>query len=111
MSLGHHIDHVIRGNNRWLAPHGGSHALYLQSRGLPAHHPGILPVQVKQSGARFLGTPVGVRRHLRSRDPLWSYRRRAPGRHHQPLRAADRRLAGLRVARSLCRGARGNVPI
>jgi hypothetical protein len=96
---------------RWLVPHRTCDALYLEPRGLPAHPLRTRPVHFGQGGGGPLGDPVGDGRSICGLDPLRSRCRRAPSRHHQPLRATDHWLAGLRVARDLCRCARGDVPV
>ena len=81
------------GQPRQLAPH--SPCLHLQPRGIPAHLPGTLPVRFGEGRTGLLCDPVGVGCSVRGCHPLRSYRRRTRGRHHQPLRAADRGLASL----------------
>jgi hypothetical protein len=111
MSLGHHIDHVIRGNHAgWpltedVTPFTYSLGVYpLIILGLYLYASrrvgeGYWPI-LSGTGALFVAWihfgPAAV-------EP--------PHRHHQPLRAADHRLAGLCVARGLCRGARGDMSV
>jgi hypothetical protein len=109
MSLGHHIDHVFRGNQvGW--PLTAEVNAFTYSLGV---YPLILLGLYLYSSGRvgLLGSPIGFGRSLRGSDSLRSCCCGAPGRHHQPLRSADHRLAGVFVAGSLCDGARGDVPL
>jgi hypothetical protein len=76
MSVGHHIDHVIRGNHvGW--PSQSMRRPSPTASWSTAHLPGTLPVRFGQGRSGLLGDRVGC--SVRGCHPLRSYRRRTPG--------------------------------